>query len=145
MGTAIFTDSSTTLAHANFRKLLAADGTDGNNNKGAACIGLWIRYDGASWEARAAKGAIAQTSNVGLTWDGVNERLEIDLSGCDNTFGEHTIAVVSAAATDSFFIPKAESANADTIYVRFYDVATGARETTETTDMSFNIIIWGEL
>lgn len=145
MGTAIFTDDVTTKSQANFRKLLAADGTDGSSNKGHACWGVMIQYTGAAWECIANYGAEEQISNVGLTWDGVNDWLQIDISGCSNTFSNYPVVSITPGLGDAYYLTKGAAITASLTRVRFYNITDGTLIGTESANMRFSIMWFGEI
>jgi len=143
-------DGVTTAAAANVNKFLAADGTTGGGGgTGHACWGVKIRYTGAAWECQADFGAESQIANVGLTWSGANNWLEIDLSSCTNTFENLFLVLTtqSAAAAVPYTI-NAYAVNTTTARVVFYDYADQAYENrigTEATSMDFNCLFFGQI
>ena len=144
------TDSSTELNAANLNKFLAADGTTGGGGgTGHACWGLRIRYTGAAWEAYADYGAESQISNVGLTWDGSNHWLTIDLSGCDNTFENYPVVLCTqTSAASVIYNINAYATAASSVRVTFFaydDAGIADRITTEATSMDFNILFFGQI
>ena len=146
----ISTDSTTDLDEAIFNKYCAADGTLGlGGSNGHACWGLKIRYSGGAWEAQAGFGAESQIANVGLTWDGANDWLTVDLSGCDNQFENYPLAVCtqSAAAAVVYNI-NAYATTANLIRVTFFaydDAGIANRIGTEATSMDFNCLFFGQI
>jgi len=143
-------DSTTELNAAGLNKFLAGDGTTGGGGgTGMACWGVKIRYTGAAWECQADFGAESQIANVGLTWSGANNWLEIDLSSCTNTFENLFLVLTtqSAAAAVPYTI-NAYSVNTTTARVVFYDSADALyadRIGTEATSMDFNCLFFGQI
>ncbi len=147
----LFVDSTTPLNAANLNKLMAGDGS---TTYQLGVWGLQIRYTGSAWEAMASYGADDQASNITLTWNATDDRLEIDFStpGVDNAFSAATIPMATThcggtAGDDLFYDVKVQSWSATAVYVQFFDTEADVRLPvgTEATQMRFYIMFLGRI
>ncbi len=143
----LFEDDQTPLNAANLNKTLAGDAV---TTYQLASWGLRIRYNGSSWEAVASTGATDQIVNVALAWDGTNERISIDIVGCDNPFTTTPVAVVSpyTAGTQSdelIYNVKVQCEDARYTYVQFFVEGDTTPVASQSSNMDFYIIWNGRI
>lgn len=139
--TKTFTDSSTTLAEANFNKLITADGTVGSSSAGFSCWGSRIQYTGAAWTPVTGYGSSEKYDDLVLTW--VTNHIQIDIPADFNATWLPVPMAGQTAGMTSKYMALASQASATRTNVYFYDM-DGTLVTTEDTSMDFNIIWWGE-
>lgn len=133
----VMTDSTTPLSAANLNKYMAADG-----ELGYGCVALWIKYNGSAWEASSARGTTGQYSNVSFNWS--TNKLEIDISGLTNAFSTAPLVVASPTVGSTMRV-EAHATSTSNIDVYFYAYDSGTVTSTESTSMSFNIIMVGNI
>ena len=146
-----FFTTSTPVSDANLNLLM---GGDGDTAYQLAVWGLQIRYTGSAWEAMSSYGADGQASNITLTWNATDDRLEIDFStpGVDNAFSQAPIPIATphcggTAGDDVFYDVRVQSWNSSTVYVQFFDSDTDEilPVGTEAANMRFYIIFLGKV
>ena len=81
----------------------------------------------------------AEIASGDLAWDGTNKELEITLSGYDNP----PVVLATPVAVDSAYAVKAHASSATKAVVRFYNIDTGAKITTEDANMDCNVLVIG--
>ena len=149
-----FIDDSTPLTAANLHGFVYGDGDT------KVALAAWrINYDGAAWQVSSTFGSKSSAGDVGLTWDGTGNKLDIDLSSL--TFGGSTFAGSPVA----FVTPWAHTAHGTwnydcqvrvtsttDLYVRFADrdiadinVDTASYATAESTSMIFSLLVIGQI
>jgi len=143
----LFTDGSTLFEDSVMNQVVIGDGVTGGATRSVMLICQTIYYQ-AGWNIYSERG-LTQESNITLNWDGVNYKLDIDISGMDNTFSQKP--AVAAVAFDNNVNPRqhtpvARCTDADTISVKFYDddSASGPIVTAEDTKMCFTLWMFGK-
>lgn len=142
-----FVDSSTALQATNLNRVVVGD-TYANGYYMA--LAYQISYNGATW-AIANRGANQSDGDVSVAWDGVNYKLDIDLSGLTRVFTGEPVIVVSSLASSTHaagptYLPQARTSSATDLVVRFVDLTSpSAYVTTQSTDMAFMMIVYGNI
>ena len=103
-----------------------------------------IRYNGSTWEVSTSNGS-AGVATAMLSWDATDDELDIDFTTSIH-FASAPIIVGTPLNLDSAYNVKtsvSESSGEFTGHIAFFNISTGARITTESTDMDVNVIITG--
>lgn len=135
MGSPIFVDSTTELNAAALNQLAAVGG-------GKLGVHIWygrLTYNGASWEVVSTTDSAKITTGA-LAWDGTDDQLEITLTDFSTA---PVVLATPAADADTNYTVKAHATSSTEAVVRFYNIDTGAKITTEATDMDVNVLIIG--
>lgn len=133
MGSALFADGDNANA-AKFNQTLAV-------GAGVTAMFVWcarVKYNGSSWEVDSSHSSAGITTGA-LAWDGTDDELEITLTN----FASYPVVVATPVAADTNYEVKAHATSATQAVVRFYDIDTGAKITTEATTMDVNVVIIG--
>jgi hypothetical protein len=98
-----------------------------------------IHYDGADWVVDSATDSCGIVTGD-LAWNGTDDQLEITI---DDFADPPVIIVTPTASADTVYNVKAQCTDATTAVIIFYDIDTGAQETTEGTDMDVQVLLLG--
>ena len=122
----------------------------GYANEVIATVAARIYYTGAAWAFVASTGSDQALADISVAWDGVDYKLDIDLSALDNQFTNRPVVSVTADAgtttgSGARYCPQGHATAVDTVIVRFVDLSDGSHVTTEGTKMSFEITMTGTI
>lgn len=134
MGDPIFADGTTEVEAAALNQMVAAGG-------GKLGVFMWygrLAYNGAAWEVVSTTDSCKITAGA-LAWDSVDDQLEITLTD----FSAPPLVLATPVAADANYNVKAHATSAAEAVVRFYNIDTGAKITTEDTNMDVGVLIIG--
>lgn len=149
---AIFTDGATAVEAAEWNKLVKTDG-----GTQFQILGYRIYYS-SGWNVSSIIGnGNLSASAISCTWDNTLDKLDIDTSGLSSYSSEFStyqpVVIVSpsyrtgASPSTPNYIPQALATGANTVLVRFFDVAGSPGDlthvTTIGTQMDFNMLLFG--
>ncbi len=140
-------NDTTALSSENLHDFVYGDGVTP-----MAMLVYRVQYDGAAWQV-TGRGATASAASVTAVWDGTDNKVTIDWSsvaGLSWATAKPGVMVSPelgiADYTTARYWVQAQTVSATTAEVTFWDQASpGTQETTETTSMSFQIMIVGKI